>query len=104
MSGKGKRYTDGEKDEILAFVRQANEELGRGGVAHAARKFGVTPLTIHNWLRAAENPTASGSKSGGNPMVLKSLQRMAQLHQRIVELEQELVDLHKEYHSVKSSL
>lgn len=103
-NSRGKRYTAAEKDEILAFVRQVNEKLGRGGAARAARRFGVTPLTIHNWLRAAEDPISRGRQSGRNPELLKSLQRMAELHERIAKLEQDLVDLHKEYRNVKVSL
>ncbi len=48
-SGKGKRYTDAEKAEVLAFV----ENYGRGGASAAAKKFGVSPLTISSWRKAA---------------------------------------------------
>jgi len=48
-ASKGKRYSELEKAEILAFVASR----GRGGAATAAKKFKVSPLTIANWRKAA---------------------------------------------------
>ena len=47
-AAKGKRYTKAEKAKILAFV----ESEGRGGQSKAAKKFGVSPLTISNWRKS----------------------------------------------------
>lgn len=54
---KGKRYSDEEKAEILAFV----DSHGRGGQSAAAAKYKVSPLTIGNWRKEA----GKGSKAKG---------------------------------------
>jgi transposase-like protein len=58
-ASKGKRYTEQEKTEILAFV----EAQGRGGASAAAKKFNVSPLTISSWRKAAGTGTTR-TKSG----------------------------------------
>jgi len=50
---KGKRYTPQEKAQILEFVAEVNSKQKRGGQKAAAEKFGISPLTISNWLKAA---------------------------------------------------
>ena len=35
----------------MALVEKVNAERGRGGITAAAKKFGVTPLTIGAWMR-----------------------------------------------------
>lgn len=48
-SKKGKRYTEAEKAEILGFI----EKQGRGGATLASKKYGISPLTLTNWKKAA---------------------------------------------------
>lgn len=65
-ASKGKRYSDAEKAEILAFIDNYG---GRGGQSAAAKKFKVSQLTLANWRKSAGNgPTkakaASGAASG----------------------------------------
>jgi hypothetical protein len=57
---KGKRYTDAEKQEVVSFAHKVNAASGRGGQAAAARKFGISVLTVSAWLkaRAATKTTA----------------------------------------------
>lgn len=55
---KGKRYSDAEKAEILNFIAQQ----GRGGASQAAKKFGISPLTLSNWKKAS-----GGSPKKGKP-------------------------------------
>jgi transposase-like protein len=55
-ASKGKRYTDDEKQRILGFVHQVNQEKGRGGLTAAAMKFGVSSLTVGAWLKASGKP------------------------------------------------
>ena len=69
-AGKGKRYTDQEKAEILAFA----EAQGRGGASAAAKKFKVSPLTISNWRKAAGTTgvvRAKSASSASSPAVEK---------------------------------
>lgn len=49
----GVRYSDAKKKEIVNFVSAYNNKNGRGGQSAAANKYGVTPLTISGWLKAA---------------------------------------------------
>jgi len=64
---KGKRYTDAEKSEILAFVKAQ----GRGGQTKAAAKFGVSALTISNW-RKKGGKTKTKSKAASKVKVGKT--------------------------------
>lgn len=57
---KGKRYTDTEKTEILQFV----ESHGRGGGTAAAKKFGVSQLTISSWKKKAGGAAKPAKASG----------------------------------------
>ena len=58
---KGRRYSDDEKREVLAFVNEVNLERGRGGITAASKKFNITPLTISNWRKKGGSDTAAGS-------------------------------------------
>ena len=58
-SKTGIRYTDKEKAEIVKFVRNYDRENKRGGQSAAVKKFGVSALTISNWLKKAGKPAAA---------------------------------------------
>ncbi|TAE76198.1 MAG: hypothetical protein EAZ65_01960 [Verrucomicrobia bacterium] len=62
-SKKGKRYNAAEKAEILNFVAQ----LGRGGATQAAKKYGISPLTLSNWKKSA----GSGARKAKSALVDK---------------------------------
>ncbi len=63
-SGRGgSRYTAEQKQEVVDFVTDYNSDNGRGGQSKAADKFGVSPLTVMAWLKAA------GVKKGGRKAV-----------------------------------
>lgn len=47
---KGKRYTPGERQEVLNFVDEHNTHYGRGGMTTAVKKFGISAVTIRNWI------------------------------------------------------
>lgn len=67
---KGKRYSDAEKAEILGFI----EKQGRGGATLAAKKYGISPLTLTNWKKAAGKGGAkSKSAAVDKDAVLKVL-------------------------------
>jgi len=50
---QGKRYTDEQKQEVIAYVLAVNTAKGRGGLSAAVAKFGVSPLTISGWIQKA---------------------------------------------------
>jgi hypothetical protein len=69
---KGKRYSDAEKAEILGFI----EKQGRGGATLAAKKFGISPLTLTNWKKAASGKGGAPKSKGSavdKDVVLKVL-------------------------------
>ncbi|HVJ44762.1 MAG TPA: HAD-IB family phosphatase, partial [Luteolibacter sp.] len=64
-TSKGKRYSAEEKGDIVAFVEKHNAENGRGGQSAAAKKFGISQLTIASWLKSGGAST--GAKRGRKP-------------------------------------
>ncbi len=100
--GRGKRYTRAEKVKILTFVDKYNATNGRGGAAEASRKFGVSQLTIGNWLRSAGSPAPKRKKS--NIDVDKALKRLSELHKEIGQAEAKYNALCKEYAELKASI
>jgi len=56
---KGKRYTDAQKQEVVAYANKVNADNGRGGQAAAARKYGISVLTVSGWLKAGGAPKAA---------------------------------------------
>lgn len=48
---RGKRYSAEEKSKIVAFVNEHNAKNKRGGQLTAAKKFGISQITIASWLK-----------------------------------------------------
>jgi transposase len=104
---KGKRYTDVEKSEILAFV--ASE--GRGGQTKAVAKFGVSALTISNWRKKGgktgsrkkagkkAGTKAKVGKAGGDPWA-----RMVALKKDMEIMERELAAKNEEFRKLAARL
>jgi transposase-like protein len=61
------------KAQILAFIDKYNSRNGRGGQRAAAAKFGVSPTTIVNWLKAGG--AASRGKAPAAPTEIKTVIR-----------------------------
>ncbi|MDF1714199.1 MAG: hypothetical protein P1U90_18325 [Akkermansiaceae bacterium] len=103
-SKKGKRYTSAEKAEVLNWVNDYNAKHGRGGVANASKEFGITQLTIHNWVR--QGGAAMGRNSGirVTPNHSGILRELADLLDQISERESELSSLRKEYDALRKKL
>lgn len=68
-SKRGKRYTAEEKQQILNFVADVNSKKKRGGQKAAAEKFGISPLTVANWLKASKKK--GPAKKAAAPKVAK---------------------------------
>lgn len=66
-SRKRVRYTDAQKKEILDFINQYNATNGRGGQSAAAKKFGVTPITLSAWTKAAGGGKAQAKAKAKKP-------------------------------------
>ncbi len=105
---KGKRYTTEEKQEVLDFVASVDSEKGRGGVAAAQRKFGITALTITNWKNKAEGGSPSGasksSASRGATAQSRVLHRLGEILDLVATKEAEIAALNKEYAKLKKKV
>lgn len=123
----GTRYTPEQKKAVTDFVVAYNIENGRGGSSTAVKKFGVSPLTVIAWLKAAgvkgssnkakkivkapKEPKApkgtkaaknvGGATSGGSSAKLSS---MLSLSGQIDKAEAELASLKAKFSSLKASL
>ena len=104
QKSKGKRYSEAEREKILSHVEEVNRSRGRGGIASASKKFGVTALTISNWLRSDEPRALSMRNHHRNSNAAETLRRLADIHEEITKREQELIPLRKEFEKLKKSL
>jgi transposase-like protein len=98
-----KRYSQDEKQEILALVEKVNTEKGRGGVTAAVREFGVSPITVNSWLRNRREQWYSVPLSK-NASQVEVFQRLADLHSSIEDKRQELTEMEKEYEALKNRI
>ncbi len=86
---KGKRYSDEEKAKILAYA----EAQGRGGQSAAAKKFGVSPLTISSWKKGSSKTTGDevhNGRSAQKPDRDAVLRQLAEKGFKIVRLQNAL--------------
>jgi transposase-like protein len=95
---RGRRYTNAEKAEILGFVEKVNRERGIGGQAAARQKFGLSPLTLKNWIRQASTPGSEGDPTG------QTLSRLQALAAKMEKLSTELEAVRGEYDQLKKAL
>ena len=104
---KGKRYTAEEKQEVMDYVASVDGDNGRGGVAAAARKFGITPLTITAWKKRANGgATATASKAANRGATAQSrvLHRLGEILDQVATKEAEIESLNKEYAKLKKKV
>ncbi|GHC66492.1 transposase [Roseibacillus persicicus] len=104
---KGKRYTAEEKQEVIDYVASVDAEKGRGGVAAAARKFGITPLTITAWKKRAGGSSApSAAKGGSRGATAQSrvLHRLGEILDEIEAGKAKIAALEKEYAKLKKKV
>jgi hypothetical protein len=100
-AAKGRRYTQSEKEEILAYVDKVNAERGRGGQSAAAKKFKIAVLTISSWKRLGAG--ASRQVAAGGRIATK-LHKLQELHDLISRTEKELARLRSQFQETKASL
>lgn len=103
-SKKGKRYTAAEKAEVLGWVNDYNVKHGRGGVANASKKFGITQLTLHNWVRQGGAAMSTTSATRVAPNHAGILRDLADLLDEISQRETELTELRKNYDALRKKL
>ncbi len=114
-----KRYDQKTKDEVVAFIREYNEENGRGGQSAAVKKWKLNPITVKAWLekagvsspgRSAKKKRKTSPKKGFAKPAAKSLPRasssssVSSALKRMVEIQEQMESLQGEYNSLKSRL
>lgn len=100
---RGKRYTADEKSKVVTYVQDYNTANGRGGQNSAAAKFGISQLTISNWLKSAGVSGKSKGLGSKNSMQNK-LATMLTLGQEIAQLERDLNSKRSKFDALKASL
>ncbi len=100
-SARGTRYSAKQKSAILLFVDKFNAKNSRGGAAEAARKYGITQLTISKWMKEAGSPSP---KRKSVTDFAKTIKRLTQVHNDMAELQTKLDSLKKEYVELKAGL
>lgn len=98
-AAKGRRYSEKEKAEILAYVDKVNGEKGRGGQSAAAKKYKISQLTISSWIKGSG---AVGGKGGANGALGSKLAKLSTLANQIDKAEKELEKAEKELSKLRS--
>lgn len=116
---RGKRYSADEKNKIIAFVNEHNAKNKRGGQLTAAKKFGISQLTIATWLKksggkstgkaAAKGAGKTAAKSSSKAVTAKGsmekkLNSLLSLGKEIEKLERDLKAKRAQFDSIKASL
>jgi transposase-like protein len=102
-SAKGKRYSEKEKAEIVAFVEKVNAEKGRGGQSAASAKFSISQLTISSWLKSGKGgATVKVGKVKGN--FANKVNKLSSLAAQIDKSEKETDKLRSQFAALKKSL
>lgn len=101
---RGKRYTAEEKEKVVTFVQDYNAENGRGGQSSAAAKFGISQLTISNWLKNAGVSAKMPKGLGAKGSMQNKLATMLALGQEIAQLERDLNSKRSKFEALKASL
>jgi transposase-like protein len=111
--GRGVRYDAAKKQEVVDFVAEYNQKNGRGGQSAAARKYGVTILTVSSWLKGS-GKVAKAPKAGKVAQAPKAakvsgaltgkVKALLDLGDRIRKAEAELQKLQGQYGSLSASI
>lgn len=108
-TGKGRRYTSAEKNQILDFIEEYNRTHGRGGQSKAAAKFNVSVMTISGWrnslagsFRARKTPSAVSPAISSN--LVAKVNQLIEIGQEIRNAETELAKLKVKFDSLSASI
>ncbi len=107
--GRGVRYSEDDKKKVVAFVHSHNARHGRGGQSEAARRFGLTVLTVSSWLKGYGVAPARASKGSGTAATLSAtlagrLTALTVLGEEIRKAEEGLASLRARFQTLASSL
>ncbi|MCB1235614.1 MAG: hypothetical protein KDM91_11130 [Verrucomicrobiae bacterium] len=112
------RYDQKKKDEVVAFILDYNKANGRGGQTVAAKKYGISPITIGAWLKkagvkkaggrgkakAAATPKGPGRGRGRGRRAAAVSGATSDVLSRMMEVSKQIEALQAEYASLKARL
>jgi transposase-like protein len=102
-NSRGRRYSAEEKAAIIGHVESVNASKGRGGQTAASKKFGISMLTISNWMK--KSPSATPTRgTGKSKSVNGAISKLASLHSQIESKEKEIAKLRQQFDLLKRSL
>jgi transposase-like protein len=85
---RGVRYSSELKAEVVNFVKAHNARKGRGGQSAAARKFGVTILTVSAWLKgSASGKQAKGKAAAASAGLRSGISALLKIGSQLSKLE-----------------
>lgn len=106
-----KRYTQKQKDEVVAFVKKHNQTNGRGGQSAAVKKYDINPITVRKWcvtsgILPENGKTAKKKKSSANKPTTQTSQRSSRVSvlQRMLRLSEQIEQLQGEFAGLKAQL
>lgn len=97
---KGKRYSVKERNDVLSYVAEHNESHGRGGITTAVKKYGISAVTIRNWMSDANVATVKPSHTEEGDLY----RQLADLTDAIHKLECDLKTKNEELKLLKKRL
>ncbi len=100
-----KRYTEDQKNEIIAFIEKYNADNGRGGQTVAIKKFGVTAATLSTWNKKSGKKTKKAGKTAKktrNPS--KLWDRLNTVKSEIAKAEKQLAKLNREAKELRKEI
>lgn len=109
-SNRGARYTIEHRREVVDFVNSHNAIHGRGGQSEAARKYGLSLLTVANWLKKNRvnpiSPAVTSHTAGALPTetVMRTVAEYMELGQRIKKAEEEIAHLRKRHETLAACI
>lgn len=101
---KGMRYSLEQKQEVIDFVTDYNSKNGRGGQSHAAKKFGLSVLTVSSWLKGVGAKTKYSRSASVPPGLSAKFNNLVELGAEIRRVETELQSLRHRYDTVRLSI
>lgn len=104
---RGARYTIEQKNKVVDYVNEYNTIHGRGGQSQAAKKFGLSVLTVASWLRSPHIAGSTGfSVRGGTvPAGMNAkVVSLIELSDQLRKLDAESARLRAKYDAIRSAV
>ena len=96
-SAKRVRYTAEKRSEVIAFIKDYNAKNKRGGQKVAAEEYGITSITLSNWMKKEKTERKGGKtverksrSSVSSAEYARVFSKLADIHSQIAVLEKQL--------------